>query len=43
VRDIGHGDINAGREVLRRFVARLRSEVIPQPDGNDGHIVGRGR
>jgi hypothetical protein len=46
VRIIGAGNLAAGRRVLEKFVARVRSEAnyfIPQPDGNHGHIVRRAR
>jgi len=47
VRIIGNGNLAAGRRVLERFVAKVRSEArynyVPQPDGNHGRIVRQAR
>jgi hypothetical protein len=50
VRDIGHGNLNAGHRVLKKFVAMLRAQkryhgeryrVVPQPDGNHAIVAAR--
>lgn len=35
VRDVGHGEINAGREVLRKFVQLVRSRKCTARRKND--------